>query len=97
MLGVFPTNSEYERSIKEMDNEAPLPTHDKGVVECAYDGGPCFRHARCFLRVGDFRIPLYVCGRIRLKGFNSVVDRGMGMTVYEKLVNAGRVPDEFRV
>jgi hypothetical protein len=94
MLGVFPTNSEYERSIKEMANEAPLK--EKGAV-CLYDGAPCFRHVRCFLRVGDFRIPLYVCGRIRLKGSNSVVDRGMGMTVYEKLVRAGCVPDEFCV
>ena len=90
---MLPTNSEYERSIKEMANEAPLK--EKGAV-CLYDGAPCFRLEQCFVPVGDFRFPYFVCSRVRFKGCDSVIDRGLGMTVHEKLKRAGLLPDEFR-
>ena len=70
---------------------------DKGVVFCPFDDSPCFRVERCFMKVFDICLGLYVCVRVSLKGLNSVGDRGMGLTVYLKSVNAGRVPDEFCV
>jgi hypothetical protein len=61
---------------------------------CKHDDAPCYRGRRCFVRVSDVRLPFYVCVRVRFKGSNSVVDRGLGMTVYEKLKRAGLISDE---
>jgi len=58
---------------------------------CKHDDLPCMRGRRCFLKVSDVRLPFYVCVRVRLKGSNSVQDRGMGMTVYEKLHRQGLI------
>lgn len=60
---------------------------------CPYDGGPCFRGSKCFLRVtGDAYRPYYACVRIRFKGANSIYDPRMGMTIYEKLKRQGLLP-----
>ena len=52
---------------------------------CPHDDAPCFRKRKCVVKVHDARMPFYVCVRVRLRGRNSVIDRGFGMTVYEKL------------
>lgn len=52
---------------------------------CSFDDCPCFRERKCLVKVTDERLPYYVCVRVRLRGRNSVMDRGFGMTVFEKL------------
>jgi hypothetical protein len=59
---------------------------------CSYDGVPCFRERKCFVKVHDAHFPYYVCVRVRFKGADSVRDVGMGMTIYEKLERAGLIP-----
>ena len=68
---------------------------------CPFDGSPCNRYladsagnvaySDCFVKGSDGKL-LYVCVRVRFKGANSTVDRGMGMTVYEKLKRQGLIP-----
>lgn len=58
---------------------------------CKNDGSPCFRKGVCIVRVHDARLPYYACVRIRFKGANSVLDRGLGMTIYEKLIRQGLI------
>ena len=75
---------DFERGVQEMQNEASLPTHENVV-----DGVVCFGHERFYLKARSAWFSLF--------GFFSVVDGGMGLTVYLKSVKAGRVPDEFCV
>ena len=64
---------------------------------CPYDDAPCFRKRKCVVKVHDARMPFYVCVRVRLRGRNSVIDRGFGMTVYEKLKQHRLFLEEFGV
>ena len=43
----------------------------------------------CFIKAWGRTV--YVCVRVRFKGSNSVEDRGLGMTVYEKLKRNGLI------
>lgn len=90
---------EYDREVRELveSEEAEWALFEEENREglCKYDGAPCFRKRRCFVRVSDFCYPLYVCCRVRFKGSNSVVDKGKGMTVFEKLHRMGLVPPEL--
>jgi len=62
---------------------------------CPYDDVPCFRKRKCLVKVHDARLPFYVCVRVRFRGRNSTVDRGLGMTVYEKLKQQRLFLEEF--
>ena len=69
---------DFERGVQGMRNEAFLTTFEIDVVEALY-----FGHERFYLKAAS----------VLLCGFFSVVDGGMGLTVYLKSVKAGRVPD----
>lgn len=68
---------------------------------CPFDDLPCNRllkdstgnasYCDCFVKGSDGKLS-YVCVRVRFKGANSVADRGMGMTIYEKLKRQGLIP-----
>ncbi len=61
---------------------------------CPDDDFVCFRNSKCVERVeGSYR-PYVVCVRKRFKGKDSVLDRGFGMTIYEKLKRQGLISDE---
>ena len=62
---------------------------------CPYDDAPCFRKRKCLVKVHDARLPFYVCVRVRFRGHNSMMDRGLGMTVYEKLVQQRLFPEKL--
>jgi len=62
---------------------------------CRFDDFPCLRERKCLLRVRDADLPWYVCVRVRLRGRNSVIDRGFGMTIYEKLKQHKLFLEEF--
>lgn len=63
------------------------------IFVCPHDDMPCDRFDnRCFIKGGHRTF--YVCVRVRFKGANSVKDRGMGMTVYEKLKRQGLIPEK---
>ena len=59
---------------------------------CPFDDLPCDRLYDCFLKSQKGGKVFYVCVRVRFRGSNSVMDRGMGMTVYEKLKRQGLIP-----
>ncbi len=61
---------------------------------CPDDGFLCFRNLKCVERVeGSYRA--YVaCVRKRFRGANSILDKGEGMTIYEKLKRQGLISDE---
>ena len=59
---------------------------------------PCERldsksRPRCFIRAKSGRV-LFVCVLVRFKGHNSRRDRGLGMTILEKLERQGLIPNE---
>ena len=61
---------------------------------CPDGGFLCFRNHKCIERVeGSYRAYV-VCVRKRFSGANSVLDRGLGMTIYEKLKRQGLISDE---
>ena len=56
---------------------------------CPDDGFLCFRNLECIEKVeGSYRAYV-VCVRKRFRGKNSVLERGLGMTIYEKLRRMG--------
>lgn len=68
------------------------------IFICPHRGVPCdsrfvddLGHGICFLKGVRGKVG-YVCVWVRFKGANSVSDRGMGMTIYEKLERAGLIP-----
>jgi hypothetical protein len=63
---------------------------------CPYRGLPCDStypsksdYLPCFIK--DRGKTVYVCAWVRFKGKNSVEDRGLGMTIYEKLKRQGLI------
>jgi len=59
---------------------------------CHNDDMPCGMEIKCVTKVCNSPLTYIVCSRIRFKGSNSVLDRGMGMTLYEKLKRQGLIP-----
>lgn len=70
-----------------MDNTRVCPTRG---VPCDSVYLPKSDYLPCFIRVSGKTV--YVCVWVRFKGANSVEDKGLGMTVYEKLKRQKLIP-----
>jgi hypothetical protein len=67
---------------------------------CPHGDSPCATGMPCLVRVrtgGEVTtLPFYVCVNVRFAGSNSTMDRGQGMTIFEKLHRAGLIPHEHK-